>query len=247
MRLCIIVPMYNEEAVARESIEAIIGYVRQLPPVATVLAVNDGSRDSTGDILKELSGRYKESEFKVISHAQNKGYGAALKSGIKFAVQNDYDYALFMDSDMTNHPKYLKVFYEKMLEGWDYIKATRYAKGGRAIGVPLSHRIISFAGNSLARTLFGLPLSDLTNGFRAVKVDIFKKMDLIESGFVIVMEELYQAKFLTDSFCEIPYVLTTRKNTHGRTHFSYGLFACMRYLKYCLKSFIRGIRYEKVR
>jgi hypothetical protein len=141
-----------------------------------------------------------------------------------------------MDSDLTNHPRYLHLFYERIKLGCEYIKATRYAAGGKVEGVPFHHKIVSFMGNSLARILYGLPLTDLTNGFRAVKVDILKKMDLKETGFTIIMEELYWAKSLTRSFCEIPYTLTSRKKEQGITHFSYSPATCLRYLKYALKS-----------
>lgn len=238
MRLCIIVPMYNEEAIARQNIETILDYTKKLPPVVTVVVVNDGSQDATEKILKDLVGQYKESELQLISHSNNRGYGAALNTGTQFAIDNVYDYVLFMDSDLTNHPKYLKMFYEKMLEGCDYIKATRYSKGGGVQGVPWRHRIISMAGNLVSRILYGLPLTDFTNGFRAVKVDLLKQMNLTERGFVIIMEELYRAKYLTESFCEIPYVLTSRGEGGGKTHFSHGLQTCVQYLKYGFKSFL---------
>jgi glycosyltransferase involved in cell wall biosynthesis len=239
--------VYNEEAIAKPNIEIILGYAKKLPPLVTVLVVNDGSQDSTADILKDLLNRYKDSNFQVISHPQNVGYGAALKTGIKFAVDNHYDYALFMDGDLTNHPKYLEKFYEKMSEGWDYIKATRYSKGGSVQGVSWNHRIISMVGNLVARILYGLPLTDITNGFRAVKTNILKQMNFTEQGFVMIMEELYQAKFLTESFCEIPYVLTCRGEGQGTTHFSYGPRICMQYLKYAFKSFLRSRHFNYAR
>jgi len=172
----------------------------------------------------------------MTSHAQNQGYGAALKTGVKYAIDNGFDYVIFMDSDLTNHPRYLYLFYEKIQLGYEYIKATRYAAGGKVEGVPFLHKIVSFMGNRLARILYGLPLTDPTNGFRAVKVDILKKMNLKENGFTIIMEELYWAKSLAHSFCEIPYTLTSRNVEQGVTHFSYSPAMCLRYLKYALKS-----------
>ncbi len=238
MRVCIVTPMYNEEAIAKNSIETILKYSQNLPPVVDLLVVNDGSQDATGAVLGDLLQKHKNDGFKVVCHSKNQGYGAAIRTGIRFAIDNNYDYALCMDSDLTNHPVYLEKFYEKMSEGWDYIKATRYSKGGAVQGVPWSHRIMSVIGNFVARVLYRLPLTDLTNGFRAVKVDILKKINFTEKGFVIIMEELYQAKFLTESFCEIPYILMSRKTGQGQTHFSYGPMMCLQYLKYAVKSFL---------
>jgi glycosyltransferase involved in cell wall biosynthesis len=231
--------MYNEEAIARVNTEIILSYTNRLPPVVTVLVVNDGSQDATEQIIKELLRNYDNEQLHLISHSNNKGYGAALQTGIKFASENNYDYTIFMDSDLTNHPKYLESFYEKMQEGWDYIKATRYSKGGAVEGVPWDHRIMSTVGNYIAGLLYGLPLTDYTNGFRAVKTNILKQINYTENSFVIIMEELYHAKSLTKSFCEIPYILTSRTDEQGQSHFSYGPGVCVRYLKYAIKSFLQ--------
>lgn len=242
MKVCIIIPMYNEEAVARLSLETILEYTRNLPPIVKILVVNDGSRDSTENVVQRLINGLQKDEVTLISHTLNQGYGAALRTGIRFALDRGYDYVLFMDSDLTNHPKYLRVFYERMLEGWDYIKATRYARGGGTVGVPWRYKIISIIGNSFARLLYRLPLTDLTNGFRAAKVDVMKKMALRESGFAIIMEELYYARHCAKSFCEIPYVLTSRKKGHGKTQLSRGPRAILQYLKYPLRSYIESMR-----
>ena len=236
MKVCIIVPMYNEENIAQKSVETIYSYVNKLPPVVTLLIVNDGSTDATKSIVSDVIGKLKQDTVRLISHPQNQGYGGALRTGIKYAIDNNYDYILFMDSDLTNHPKYLGKFYEKMIEGWDYIKAARYSKGGDVVGVPWMHRLISIVGNAIARNLYGLPLTDITNGFRAVKVDIMKRMDLRENDFAIIMEELCQAKHLTQSFSELPHVLTSRQEGQGKTRFSYSPRTCMRYLRYAIKS-----------
>lgn len=232
MRACVIVPMYNEEAIAEYSIETILRYTKQLPPIVTVLAVDDGSQDNTGDILKSLSDRYKESELQVISNSVNRGYGGALKAGINYVIRNDYDYVVFMDSDLTNHPEYLKAFYEKMIEGWDYIKATRYAKKCGPGTVPWRRRIISRCGNIFARIVTGCPLTDITNGFRAVKVDILKQLHLTEDHFSIIIEELMKARKVTNSFCEIYSELGTRTKETGVSKFTYDLSTFWKYTKY---------------
>ncbi len=236
MNVSIVVPMYNEEAIAQESVATILRYTRMLPRVVTLVVVNDGSRDNTASIIQNATKGLDKQEFVLVTHPVNQGYGAAHRTGIRYAIEQGYDYILFMDSDLTNHPKYIKDFYAKMLEGWDYIKATRYAQGGKVAGVPWKHRLISVVGNTIARNLYWLPLTDITNGFRAVKVDILKRMDLKENDFAIIVEELCQAKRLTRSFTEIPCVLTSRKAGQGKTRFAYTPGTCLRYLRYALKS-----------
>lgn len=234
--------MYNEQRIARLSIETILSYIRTSPSTITLLVVNDGSKDATEDIILQVINKQKDNVLQLISHSKNRGYGAALRTGNIFAIENSYDYILFMDSDLTNHPKYIESFYERMIEGYDYIKATRYAKGGAVEGVPLHHRILSIIGNLVAKALYRLPLSDLTNGFRAINVEVLKKMNLSEPGFSIIMEELYYVKNLAQSFCDIPYVLTSRADGQGKSKFSYGLKTYCQYLKYPVKSFFQSFK-----
>lgn len=240
MRVCVVIPMYNEERVAASSIETTMKYIGALPGGVDLLVVNDGSGDGTQRILDQYAQQDRSGCLKFVAHETNRGYGAALRTGIEYAAQNDYDYVLFMDSDLTNHPRYLQAFYEKMMEGWDYIKATRYAKaGGEIQGVPWKRRIIAIVGNGLARAVYRLPLTDLTNGFRAAKVSLLSRITLTETGFAIIMEELFQVQSLTKSFCDVPYVLTTRANHAGETHFSYDMGTYRGYLRWVLKKVTR--------
>jgi dolichol-phosphate mannosyltransferase len=237
MDVCIVVPMHNEEKIVRRSVETILSYVRRLPPGAILLVVNDGSDDRTGEILQDLAKEAHGDRLHILSKEVNMGYGAALRTGVQFAVHNNYEYVLFMDCDLTNHPRYIAKFYQKMKENWDYIKATRYSDGGGVEGVPWIRRLNSVLGNTIARFLYRLPLTDVTNGFRAVKVDILSRISTKENGFAVIMEELYRAKHLTDSFCEIPYILTARSKDEGGTHFSYTPRMYLQYLHYAFRCF----------
>ena len=237
LRICIVIPAYNEETVIERNLKTIIEYAQELPQPATVVAVNDGSDDRSGEILMALKKQYPEEVFHAISYAQNRGYGGALKIGTAYAIEKQFDYVIFMDSDLTNHPKYLSAIYEKMGQGCEYIKATRYQAGGGMQGAPLKRRILSKIGNAIGRVLFRLPLSDVTNGFRAVRVDILKKLNLRENGFPIILEELFQAKQYVKSFSEVPYILTEREGGGGATHFQYTCATITKYLYYAFKGF----------
>ncbi|MBI5134676.1 glycosyltransferase family 2 protein [Candidatus Uhrbacteria bacterium] len=238
MRVLIIIPMYNEQRLAQESIATILPYVQELPTPTTVLVVNDGSRDQTKNIVEECIAQQQDpQQLVMVSHECNQGYGAALRTGMRYAANQGYDYALFMDSDLTNHPKYLHLFYPPMVYGIEYIKATRYRPGGGMEGVAWQRQLFSRVGNCLGRNLLRLPLSDVTNGFRAVKVDILAKLTLHENGFPIIMEELAQAKKFVRSYAEVPYILTERTATQGATHFPYSMKTIATYLYYAFIGF----------
>jgi dolichol-phosphate mannosyltransferase len=231
--------MYNEERGAELCVRSVCEELRRLPNRCTLISVNDGSRDRTGEILASLASH--EDRLTVVNHACNSGYGAALRTGVERAAEAGYNYVLFMDSDLTNHPQDIPRFVAKMEEGIDVIKATRYSHGGGFSGVPFYRVAISACGNWLASLLYGLPVQDCTNGFRAGKVNILMRMKLTEKTFPIIMEELYWSKFLARSFAEVPVLLTSRTGDLRTSSFTYKPKIFYDYLKYPIRARL-GIR-----
>ena len=234
MRVCLIIPMHNEAAIAERCVRTVLPYLDALPHATTLCVVNDGSRDATPGILARLAEELADTRLAVLHHPINRGYGAALRTGMRHAIDGAYDYALFMDSDLTNHPKYLTLFYERMSAGDDYIKASRHIPGATVIGVSPTKQYLSRTGNAVARAMYGIPVRDITNGFRAVRTTLLRQMVLEENGFAIILEELTQAKRLGARFAEIPYTLTARGSGEGRSHLSYDVRMCVRYLRHAL-------------
>ncbi|NTV51504.1 MAG: glycosyltransferase family 2 protein [Candidatus Firestonebacteria bacterium] len=237
MKVGIVIPMYNEAAGARTNLETILTYTRRLPGDVFVLVVNDASTDTTEPLVKKLIAEQPDDHLRLISHARNSGYGAANRTGAQYALEQGCDYALFMDSDLTNHPKYLADFYPPMQRGVDYIKASRYVPGGGMEGVPVFRQLISRAGNAAAARLFGLPLHDCTNGFRAVHARVLKSLRLKENKFALIVEELYQAKFSAASYAEVPTLLTARRAGEKPSSFTYPPSVFWTYFKYAFKAF----------
>ncbi len=230
----VVVPMFNEEAGARRCVEAIVPQLLRLPCRSALYVVDDGSRDATAGILAECAS--ERPTLKVVSHETNHGYGAALRTGVEKAAQDGYQYVLFMDSDLTNDPADIPRFVERMAQGFDVIKATRYSLGGGAVGVPIGRVLVSWLGNKVARILFGLPIHDCTNGFRAVRLALLERMPLRTRNFSLIMEELYYARAMTSSFCEIPVSLTNRGKGQRKTSFRYRPRVFWDYLKFPLRA-----------
>jgi dolichol-phosphate mannosyltransferase len=237
IRCCLVVPMYNEESGCEVCVRTIAEHVSRLPGEWKLLVVNDGSRDATPRLLSRLTAEIPL--LTVITHPTNRGYGAALRTGMRYAIDHGYAYALFLDSDLTNHPKWLVGFAAQMERGIDVIKASRYIPGGGIDGVPWPRFVISYVGNRIARTLYRLPLHDVTNGFRAVRTDILSRLDLREEKFAIIMEELWQESFLARTWAEVPVILTNRSAEQRVTSFHYRPRIFWDYLKYPLRTFFR--------
>ncbi|MFH1038823.1 MAG: glycosyltransferase [PVC group bacterium] len=232
MNFCIVIPMHNEEG-------NVTGIVREVNKAlddngyrADIILVDDGSEDDTASEI-ERAGK-EHPNIVVRRHERNAGFGAAIKTAMKVAFEGGYIFAVFMDADFTMHPGYIRHFYEKMAEGYDFVIGSRFLEGGGMKNVPGWRKFFSLAGRAVFRICFRLPLTDYTQGFRAIRVKIIEQMRLSEGGFPILIEEIYQARRFTNKFSEIPFVLTGRET--GRSKFSYTPKVLWDYLKYAGKA-----------
>jgi len=233
----VIIPMFNEKSGAKKCILEISHSLNQVDWTYKIIAVDDGSSDGTSDILNSLLEANQNLE--VIIHRRNQGYGGALQTGIRKAHDLGLAYVLFMDSDLTNKPTDIMHFYKKMQLGVDVIKATRYSEGGRVEGVPLKRRIISRVGNFIACRLFKLPITDPTNGFRALRTSIVSGLDFKEKGFPMIMEEVYLLASMRLTYENIPVTLSNRSSEVRRSSFAYTPKQLFNYLKYPLMAYFR--------
>jgi dolichol-phosphate mannosyltransferase len=232
----VVIPMYNEKFGAQTCVRQVCAQLAKMPHRANLIVVNDGSQDGTSEVLATLESI--EQELIVLTHPRNRGYGAALRTGLLRARDKGFDYVVFMDSDLTNDPADIPKFAAQMERGIDVIKASRFIGGGGMQGVPWQRAILSVTGNFVARALFRVGLRDCTNGFRAIRVPVLASMHLKERGFPIILEELYQAKWVARSFCEVPVVLTARRKDLRSTSFSYRPETFRKYLAFALKAFL---------
>lgn len=225
--------MFNEEKNAGRCIDSVIKEISRLHYNIKLLVINDGSTDKTLSIIKDKKTIYKNS-VEVVSYNLNEGYGYALRQGINKATENNFDYVLFMDSDLTNDPKDIYKFTESLKYDPDCVKASRYIKGGGTKGVPLKRRIISRIANFISSLIFGMGIKDCTNGFRMVKTSMLKKIKYHEQSFAIILEELFNLKQECAKIIEIPIILNSRKSS--KSSFTYNLTTYINYGKYVIKA-----------
>ena len=233
----VVVPMFNEQSGAAKCICEISNSLNQIDATCKIIAIDDGSSDETSNILNSLLDINQN--LYVLIHEQNQGYGSALKTGIKKAHELGLSYVLFMDSDLTNQPADIIHFFKKMESNVDVIKATRYSDGGKVEGVPFKRRIISRVGNVISRALFRLPLTDPTNGFRALRTNLVNEINYKEKGFPVIMEELYFLASMQLNYENIPVTLSNRKSDGRGSSFAYSPTQIFNYLKYPLMTFFR--------
>ncbi len=222
--------MYNEQANARACITTIYALLSSLDFGAAIIAVDDGSCDDTWSVLQDLAGTIPS--LRLCRHDRNQGYGAANRTGFAAAIAGGFEYALVMDADGTQDPQFIRGFLPHMHRGVDFIKATRYARGSRVEGVDFRRKAISWLGNKVARVALRIPLTDFTNGFRAIRSDLLKQLTTHDNGFSVLMEEVVQARRLGATFAEVPYTLTVRRAPGSASKFTYSFTVYRNYLTY---------------
>jgi len=211
MKCFIVLPCFNEEKNLKPLIYSINEVLSPHLPYQ-IIAVNDGSYDRTGEILKDLSADFPVT---VLRHPGNLGLAAALRTGLLAAVEEafDDDFVVTMDSDNTHNPKHVLHMVAAARNG-DVVVGSRYVKGGTQLNVPLHRVILSRMINLLARNLFQLPLKDATSGFRCFRASLLRRLcdtfrnSVIESdGFTASLELLLKAIHCEGVVVEVPILL----------------------------------------
>ncbi len=148
----VIIPAYNEEA----NIEKVVKKLMTDHPDLDYIIVNDGSTDNTAKIAKE-------NRFFLLDLPVNLGLAGAFQAGMRYALQNGYDYAVQFDGDGQHRAEYIDPMRKKMMEGFDIVIAPRFV--GRK--KPVSLRMFGSTLIELAiRLTTGVGIKDPTSGMR---------------------------------------------------------------------------------
>ena len=207
MKALIIIPTYDE----RDNIGELLDSVLRHLPSADVLIVDDGSPAGTGDIVAARGAGDKR--IYLLRRSGKAGLGTAYIAGFNWALARDYDTIIGMDADFSHDPAYLPQFVEQSRH-YHLVIGSRYIPAGSTPDCKLSRRIISRIGNTVARTVLGLPVHDCTTGYKCYRRDALASinLDAIELvGYGFLIETTYQCYLHGRSMVEIPIVFTDRR------------------------------------
>ena len=171
----LVLPTYNEA----ENIEAIVRAA--LPQLAStgmehrVLVVDDSSPDGTGQIADRLADELRAVE--VLHRGHKEGIGPAYLAGFRHALAAGAELLLEMDSDFSHDPADLPRLIAAAADA-DLVLGSRYVEGGGVTDWGRARRLISRGGSVYAKLVLGIPVNDLTGGFKCFRRDVLEALDL---------------------------------------------------------------------
>jgi dolichol-phosphate mannosyltransferase len=205
----VILPTYDEA----ENLERIVGSVLEhLPPSRRVLIVDDNSPDGTGEIADRLA--QEDESIGVLHRERKEGLGPAYLAGFRVALDGGAERIIEMDADFSHDPSYLPKLIEAT-ERADLAIGSRYVPGGGITDWGPMRRFISRGGSAYARVALGLPIKDLTGGFKCFRRIVLETINLetIEArGYAFQVETTYRAIRSGFRVVEVPIVFKDRQD-----------------------------------
>lgn len=185
MKVWIVVPAYNEE----RSLGGVLDFLKR-EGWRDMIVVDDGSHDRTADVAREKGAI-------VISHPRNMGLGAALRTGLKAALERGADCAITFDADGQHDPKAVLEM-ARSLDGADFVIGVRHFKD-----IPLNKRVGNSILNYITRLLGGV-LTDSQSGMRALNRRALEALRIRSNRYEVSSELVIRAKRLGLRIKEVP-------------------------------------------
>ena len=239
MKAMVIIPTYNE----RDNIEPLVSKILALGENFHITIVDDNSEDGTGDIADGLAETY--SRVHVIHRPVKQGLGTAYVTGFKYALQKEAEYIFEMDADFSHDPKSLPDFLS-MMDSYDVVIGSRYAKGVAVVNWSLRRLCVSLAANLYARWITGLRLNDCTSGFKCFKREVLRNIDLIKvyaNGYAFQVEMNFRAHRLGYRLGELPIIFFDRHSGHSKMSIKIAREAFWHLFKMRISSLLRPMEF----
>jgi glycosyltransferase involved in cell wall biosynthesis len=191
--IVVVIPAYNEE----KTIRSVVGNVKRF--TSRVVVVDDGSSDQTYQKAKEAGAT-------VLKHMVNRGQGAALKTGIDFALLIGADVIISFDADGQHLAKDIPRIIQPILDGtMDVVLGSRFLD--KSSNVPRIRRLMLKLAIIFTRLSCGLELTDAHNGFRAFSRKAASTIDILQDQMAHASEITREIARHQLSYCEVPVTI----------------------------------------
>jgi glycosyltransferase involved in cell wall biosynthesis len=188
-KILILIPAYN----AAHYLPELVSRIKKAAPNMAILIVNDGSTDSTSDILPQLN-------ILTITNSANQGKGFALNRGFGYAIEHGFEYVITLDADLQHLPEEIPLFINKV-ESADIIIGKRDIS---LKNMPLVRWLSNSITSIIISRFCGCKINDSQSGYRMYAVDLLKRLKLKSEKYDFESELLIQAGEQGAKFAEVP-------------------------------------------
>ena len=205
-RILVFTACYNE----KENIEKLILKIRKYLPDSSILIIDDNSPDFTAEVIKKI--KEKDSKLNLIVRHKKLGLDTAHKLAYQYAIDNNYDYLITMDADLSHDPKEL-INFKKNLEKYPFVIGSRYVDEGKCL-MKGTRLIMSKIGNSVIKFFSGINCNEFTTsyrGFNIQQLNNFHLNDVKQAGYSFFMGTLFEINKKKFEIKEIPIIFSDRE------------------------------------
>ncbi len=205
----VVLPTYDEA----ENIEPIARAILAAAPAVSLLVVDDGSPDGTGELADALAAA--DPRIRVHHRPAKQGLGRAYLDGFRVALDAGATAVVQMDADFSHDPAALPGLLAALEDGSaDLVIGSRYTPGGGVVDWGIGRRLISRMGSLFARIVLHLPVHDLTGGFKAWRATTLAAIPFSgvhAGGYVFQIEMTFRADRLGARIREVPITFRDRR------------------------------------
>jgi dolichol-phosphate mannosyltransferase len=208
VKLSVIIPARDESGCVIGTVSSVLSALRPEGIPREILVVDDGSTDTTAELVEELARR--EPDVRLVRNRGRHGFGMAVRMGIEHSTGDAV--AVFM-ADASDDPSDLVRYYRKLEEGYECVFGSRFIHGSRLIDYPPHKLLLNRCANLFIKLLFRLRLNDITNAFKCYRREVIEAMQpLISPHFNLTVEMPLKAIIRGYSYAVIPISWTNRKS-----------------------------------
>ncbi len=207
-RTLVVTPTYNE----KDNLPRFVDAVRHTLPDADILVVDDNSPDGTGELADALA--TKDPRVRVMHRPAKLGLGTAYVQAFTHGLSQGYERFFEMDADLSHDVRYLPDFVRALDDGYDVVIGSRNILGGGVEGWGIARHFISKGGSLYSRAILGLPIRDLTSGYKAFTRRALESIGLEHvhsNGYSFQIEMTYRAVRRGMRVKEVPIVFVDRR------------------------------------